>query len=228
MTELASLTDVVRRAWAEPSGAPSARLSDGAAWPAAPDDRSVHLRDGATSSAPNSRIGPSSTPHGQPARLLLIDGPSGSGKSTLADELHASLSDTGAILIRMDEIYPGWSGLDEATTILARDVLAHWRHGEPAGHALWDWRADARAGWRDIPPRHPLIVEGCGAASGWVDDPATVLLWVEASDDTRKRRALERDAGTFDAHWEMWDAQWRRFLARADYRARADAVIRTD
>ena len=181
MTDLASLADLVRRAWAA-SGAP----------------------------------------------LLLIDGPSGSGKSTLADELHASLSDTGAILIRMDEIYPGWSGLEEATTILARDVLAPWRHGEPAGHALWDWAADATAGWRDIPPGHPLIVEGCGAASGWTDDPATVLVWVEASDETRKRRALCRDGGTFDAHWEMWDAQWRHYLARADYRARADADIRTD
>jgi hypothetical protein len=228
MTDLASLADLVRRAWAEPSGAPAARPGDGAAWAAAPDDRSARLRHGATASAPNSRTGSSSTPHGPAARLLLIDGPSGSGKSTLADGLHASLSDTGAILIRMDEIYPGWSGLEQATTILARDVLAPWRHGEPSGHALWDWAVDAPAGWRDIPPGHPLIVEGCGAASGWADDPATVLAWVEASDETRKRRALDRDAGTFDAHWEMWDAQWRRYLARADYRARADAVIRTD
>lgn len=181
MTDLASLTDLVRRAWAAP--------------------------------------GPG---------VLLIDGPSGSGKSTLADELQASLADTGAILIRMDEIYPGWGGLDEATTILARDVLSPWRRGEPSGHALWDWAADRQSGWRDIPAGHPLIVEGCGAASGWAGDPATVLVWVEASDDTRKRRALARDAGTFDAHWEMWDAQWRRYLAGADYRARADAVIRTD
>jgi hypothetical protein len=228
MTGLASLADLVRRAWAEPSGAPFARLSAGAAWAAAPGAPSARLRDGATSSAPTSRSGPSSAPPGSAARLLLIDGPSGSGKSTLADEVHASLSDTGATLIRMDEIYPGWSGLEQATTILARDVLAPWRLGEPAGHALWDWVADAPAGWRDLPPGHPLIVEGCGAASGWADDPATVLVWVEASDVTRKRRALDRDAGTFDEHWEMWDAQWRHYLARADYRARADAVIRTD
>ncbi|WP_445997500.1 AAA family ATPase [Okibacterium fritillariae] len=181
MTDLASLTDLVRRAWAAP--------------------------------------GPG---------VLLIDGPSGSGKSTLADELQASLSDTGAILIRMDEIYPGWVGLDESRTILARDVLSPWRRGEPSGHALWDWAADRQSGWREIPAGHPLLVEGCGAASGWTSDPATVLVWVEASDDTRKRRALARDAGTFDAHWEMWDAQWRHYLARADYRARADAVIRTD
>lgn len=211
MSDLVPVADLVRRAWAASSGNRSARAAGGEA-----------------SSTPPSRTPWSSTQHVPAPRLLLIDGPSGSGKSTLADELRASLSDTGAILIRMDEIYPGWSGLDEATTILARDVLAPWRRGEPSGHPLWDWAADRRAGWRDIAPAHPLIVEGCGAASGWTRDPASVLVWVEASDDTRKRRALERDAGGFDDHWEMWDAQWRSYRARDDYRGLSDAVIHTD
>ena len=45
--------------------------------------------------------------------VILIDGPSGAGKSTLADRLIAAWpTDAAPQLVRLDDVYPGWGGLD--------------------------------------------------------------------------------------------------------------------
>ena len=56
-----------------------------------------------------------------PNPVVLIDGPSGAGKSTLADALvaHWPRPNTPQ-LVRMDDIYPGWDGLDAAIDHLHR------------------------------------------------------------------------------------------------------------
>jgi hypothetical protein len=43
---------------------------------------------------------------------------------------------------------------------------------------------------------------------------ADLALWVDADDAARKRRALARDDGGFDAHWNMWQAQFEEHVAR--------------
>ena len=50
--------------------------------------------------------------------VVVIDGPSGSGKSTFATRLAEA---TGAGLLRLEDMYPGWDGLDEGAQRLVVD-----------------------------------------------------------------------------------------------------------
>jgi uridine kinase len=163
---------------------------------------------------------------GQAAPIVLIDGPSGAGKSTLADELVGSwpLADTPE-LVRLDDIYPGWDGLDAASEQVVVDLLDPLRRGEPAGWWRHDWLADRRAEWHEVTQGTPLIIEGCGSLSAASARLADLAVWLDADDVIRKRRALERDAGAFDAHWDEWQAQFERFVAREAPRARAALVL---
>ncbi|MDO4915341.1 hypothetical protein [Corynebacterium sp.] len=94
----------------------------------------------------------------EPGSTVLIDGLSGSGKTTLAKYLAEA---TGARVIHCDEFYPGWSGLMEASRIVADCVLAL----ADAGYRRWDWTVDGPGEWVAVDPGEPLIVEGVGAVT---------------------------------------------------------------
>jgi len=165
--------------------------------------------------------------------LVLVDGPSGSGKSTLADALvrdgdAAAHLPPGAQLLRLDDVYPGWDGLEAASRHLEQHVLPGMRPGGRPRWRRWDWAADAPAEWHDLDPDRPVVVEGCGSLTRAAAALATHRIWVEADDDVRRARAIARDGASFAVEWERWDAQWRAHVAREDPRALADAVVRTD
>ncbi|MFC6355291.1 ATP-binding protein [Luethyella okanaganae] len=147
--------------------------------------------------------------------VVLIDGPSGAGKSTLADRLVDEWP-TGARpqLVRLDDIYPGWDGLDAASELLVDELLEPRSRGASAGWRRFDWAADRPAEWHEIDPARSLLVEGCGALSIRSSAFADIRIWITADDAVRKVRALARDGGSFDAHWDSWQAQWERFVAR--------------
>ncbi|WP_296103813.1 hypothetical protein [uncultured Corynebacterium sp.] len=94
----------------------------------------------------------------EPGSTVLIDGLSGSGKTTLAKYLAEA---TGTRVIHCDEFYPGWSGLMEASRIVADSVLAR----ADAGYRRWDWTVDGPREWVGVDPAEPLIVEGVGAVT---------------------------------------------------------------
>jgi uridine kinase len=165
--------------------------------------------------------------------LVLVDGPSGSGKSTLADALvrdgdPAALLPPDAQLLRLDDVYPGWDGLEDASRHLERHVLPEMRPGGRPRFRRWDWVADAPAEWHDLDPARPLVVEGCGSVTRASSALATHRIWVEADDAVRRARAIARDGEAFAVEWERWDAQWRAHVAREDPRDLADRVVRTD
>ncbi|GAB3605972.1 AAA family ATPase [Conyzicola nivalis] len=151
--------------------------------------------------------------------MLLIDGRSGSGKTELARAIVAG-SPT-AQLVRLDDLYPGWGGLEEGSRVVRDDILASdtpsWRR--------WDWELGRHAEWHDIDPSRPLVIEGCGALSRDNRRLATFGIWVALDAATRKRRALERDGSTYAPHWDEWAAQEDAFLTRENPAAHADAVI---
>ena len=147
--------------------------------------------------------------------VLLIDGPSGAGKSTLADAVLAAWPGPVApILVRLDDIYPGWGGLDAAVEQIGTRVLEPRRSGEPAAWQRHDWVVDAPAEWHDVDPGRPLIVEGCGALARAHTRLSDVRVWLDADDGIRKQRALERDGGVFEAHWDQWQRDWERYRKR--------------
>jgi uridine kinase len=153
-----------------------------------------------------------------PADRILIDGRSGSGKTELAALLFARWPEMQ--LVRLDDVYPGWDGLEAGSRHVAESVLAarpRWRR--------WDWAADALAEWHDLDPHRPIVVEGCGALSRANRRRADLGVWVELDDVRRKERALSRDGALYEPHWDRWAAQEERFLHREHSRELADVVV---
>lgn len=153
--------------------------------------------------------------------VVLIDGRSGSGKTTIAAELVADWPQ--AQLVRLDDIYPGWDGLEQAVTAVVHDVLAPVR---PRWRA-WDWARSTPGLWHPLDPHRPLIVEGVGALSSSSRALATFAVWVDADAATRRHRAIQRDGDAYAPHWERWAAQEDAFIAREHPESLADLVLRT-
>ncbi len=151
-----------------------------------------------------------------PARRVLIDGRSGSGKTELARALVDGWP--GAQLVRLDDLYPGWDGLDEASASVASILGTHrWR--------AWDWAADAPGTWHELEASRPLVIEGVGAISSTSVGLVDVTVWVELDGETRKLRALLRDGEAYAPFWDRWAAQELAFMAREKPRALADIEV---
>jgi len=155
----------------------------------------------------------------QPRPVVLIDGRSGSGKTTLATALVAQWPD--AQLVRLDDLYPGWDGLDAGSAQVADSILAP----VDPGWRAWDWASGGPGSWHPIDPHRPVVVEGAGSLSRRNRALATFGVWVELDASTRKRRALDRDGETYAPHWDRWAAQEDAFIAREHPRVLADVVI---
>jgi len=149
-------------------------------------------------------------------RIVLIDGGSGSGKTDLAARLAPAM---GAQLVRLDDLYPGWDGLDAGSVMVYSDVLraSRWRR--------WDWVTGGPAEWHDLDSHLPLVIEGCGALSRASRALAGYGIWVELDEPTRKARALARDGDAYAPHWDRWAEQERVFFARERPDLLADLIL---
>lgn len=154
----------------------------------------------------------------EPRPVVLIDGGSGSGKTTLAAALAPALN---ARLVRLDDFYPGWDGLESASRAVSDDVLASVN----PGWRRWDWTTETTAEWHGIDPSLPLVIEGSGCLSRANRRRASFGIWVELDAPTRKRRALARDGESYLPHWDRWAAQERVFAHREHPRQLADLVL---
>jgi len=153
--------------------------------------------------------------------VVLIDGGSGSGKTTLAAALAPALD---AQLVRLDDVYPGWDGLESASAAVHDQMLdaasPRWRR--------WDWVSGDAAEWHTLDPTRPLVIEGSGCLSRANRAAATFGIWVELDEPTRRRRALERDGDAYAPHWDRWAGQEREFGIRERPWALADVVLDDD
>lgn len=160
--------------------------------------------------------------------VILIDGPSGSGKTDLALRIAAEWTGTDRPqLLHLDDVYPGWDGLEAASRHITDAVLVPLRAGAPARWQRYDWAAGRPAEWHELSDAHPLIIEGCGALSRANAALADLRIWVETGDDERRRRALARDGELYEREWDRWEAQWREFVRREDPRALASVIVPT-
>lgn len=157
--------------------------------------------------------------------VVVIDGPSGSGKSTFATRLATA---SGAGLLRLEDMYPGWDGLDEGAQRLVDDVLAPLARGEQATIRRWDWFAMRECAREPLATDPLLVIEGVGAGSRAAAPFISLLLWLEADTEERYTRAIARDGEMYLGHWDRWAAQEQVTFAREATRDRADRVYRTD
>ena len=153
--------------------------------------------------------------------VVLIDGRSGAGKTVLAEALVPRLQ---AQLVSLDELYPGWEGLEAGSDAVHETVL---RTSDP-GWTRWDWAAARPAELHPLDPGLPIVIEGCGALSRVNRTLATFAIWIEVDADERRRRSSARDHGRFDRYWQLWATQEDAFIARENPRALADLVIAED
>ena len=158
-----------------------------------------------------------------PPAVVLIDGRSGAGKSTLASLILEVVPE--ARIIRLDNIYPGWHGLEAARDHLREKVLEPLARGQAARWQRWDWAARAPAEWVTVDPVAPLIVEGVGALSAQTRALARFAVWVDLDTALRKERALSRDGDGFAPHWDQWARDEYTFIERERPREHADMII---
>jgi cytidylate kinase len=149
--------------------------------------------------------------------IVLVDGGSGSGKTTFAQRLAAELD---AQLVRLDDIYPGWDGLQQASAHVHEHVL-----GSDSRYRGWDWVAEVPADWHSVDRERALVIEGSGSLSRANRERATFGIWIELDESTRKRRALDRDGDRYAPHWDRWAAQEAVFRSRERPELLADLVI---
>jgi hypothetical protein len=161
------------------------------------------------------------------APVVLVDGPSGAGKSSLADLLMREWPAAGVPrLVRMDDLYPGWDGLDAGSAALGRELLLPLHRTGTGRWRRWDWVAERPADWVEVSGSEPLIVEGCGTLARANVAAADLALWLDADDTLRKRRALDRDGETFAVNWDRWQAEFDAYLVRE--RPRESAALLLD
>jgi hypothetical protein len=157
-----------------------------------------------------------------PVRLVCVDGPAGSGKTTLAGRLASA---TGGSVVHLDDLYGGWSGLDDVWDRVEDQLLGPLSRGEDACFQRFDWEAGRFAEWRTVPLPGVLVLEGCGSAPRAVGDRAVLVAWVEAPEAVRLRRGLERDGEHMRDEWLRWMRLEAEHFAREGTKERADVRV---
>ena len=124
-------------------------------------------------------------------------------------------------LVRMDDLYPGWQGLEDGSLHIHDFVITasvrRWQR--------WDWAESEAAEWHVLDPKRPILIEGCGALSRANRALAAYAVWVELDEVTRRARVRERDGDTWYDHWDEWAAQEAAFIERENPQDLADSVI---
>ena len=158
-------------------------------------------------------------------RLVGVDGPSGSGKSTLAARLAARAS---APVVQMDD-FVSWSDFAGWWPRFERQVLIPLVSGADAHYQVRDWANDeygtSLGGWKTLAWAPLVILEGVTCTRLAAATRLACSIWVEAPQDVRLQRGLERDGTDHRQLWLSWMAVEREFFASDGTRARADLRV---
>lgn len=170
---------------------------------------------------------------GRRVRVVSVEGHSGSGKSTVAERVRRELAESGepVATLTMEDLYPGWEGLERAPELLRTWVLEPLAEGRPPAWRRYDWELGAfEDRWRSLPEElaggGTLLVEGCGSGASAVHESIDVLVWVAAPDHLRRARLDSReDADLYAPFRAVWARQEEALYRRDHPRERADLVV---
>ncbi len=158
--------------------------------------------------------------------LIAIDGRSGAGKTTLALDLAVLLREHHTVSVfHLEDIYPGWDGLEDGVTRYVDEVLGPLSEGRPARWTAWDWDSDQDGPLRVTSPAEVVLLEGVGSAAAAARLRLDAVVWVEADATVRRNTALERDGATYAPFWQRWADQESAWLRIDDPAGAADVVV---
>lgn len=158
--------------------------------------------------------------------IIAIDGRSGAGKTTLAVELAARLRNHHKVsLFHLEDIYPGWNGLTAGIERYVSTVLTPLSRGDRAIWTSWDWEKHYDGDTRVTLPAEIVIIEGVGAAAAEARPLLSAVIWADSPDDVRRKRALDRDGGTYEPFWDQWAGQEDAWLSGDDVPGQADIRV---
>lgn len=158
---------------------------------------------------------------------VIIDGRSGGGKTTIARRLADEWPRAGERpqLVALDSFYPGWDGLEEATHLTREWLLIPRAAGIEGRWRRYDWGVLSFAEEHIVALDRPLIIEGSGALTRAARKLADLGVWIDAPEESRRRRAIARDGDTYAPHWDRWAAQEAAHIAAHEPRAVADLAF---
>jgi uridine kinase len=157
------------------------------------------------------------------SRLVAIDGPAGSGKTTLAARV---AEQSGARVVRMDDLYPGWEGLGHVDPEV-HALLDPLSQDHAGSYRRYDWDAGQYAETHLVDPAPLLVLEGVGSGNRSWRHLVTTLVWVQAEGPVRLARGLDRDGQHLRSLWLRWMEDEARLFAAEQTRAHADLVFDT-
>ncbi len=158
--------------------------------------------------------------------LIAVDGRSGAGKTTLALELAALLRRHRSVgVFHLEDIYPGWNGLEDGRRRYWETVLEPLSRGLSARWTAWNWTADTDGERRVTEPAEVVILEGVGAADAAARQLLDAVIWIEADAGQRRTRAIARDGAGYEPYWDTWAGQEQKWLAADDVAGAADIVV---
>jgi hypothetical protein len=155
-------------------------------------------------------------------RLVAVDGYGGAGKSTFAARLAAALG--GAAVVHTDDFATGAPGV-EWWPRLEREVIVPLSAGATARYRRWDWDRGRLAEWRVVEPMPAVVIEGVSSARRAAADRLAYAIWVDAPEQLRLARGLERDGKEARASWDAWMAEEDAHFAQDGTRSRCDLVV---
>lgn len=159
--------------------------------------------------------------------FIAIDGRSGSGKSTFASDLAQQLAATASVaVLRLEDLYHGWHGLSHACDLYPR-LLPTLLRGEKVTFPTWDWAADSLGAQQSFSPAEIVIIEGVGALHDQAIQYIDFGIWLDAPEQFRRERALDRDGQTYTPYWAMWAEQEATYLTANSPEQHAHLVINT-
>ena len=109
---------------------------------------------------------------------------------------------------------------------LAEWVLEPLAAGRPGRYQRYDWGLGKYAERHTVPLADFLVVEGCGSASLSTEPYSPLVVWIEASDEVRLERGLERDGAALEPAWREFMRTERAHYA--EHRTRERAHVRLD
>ncbi|WP_298254238.1 aminodeoxychorismate synthase component I [uncultured Arthrobacter sp.] len=158
--------------------------------------------------------------------LIAVDGRSGAGKTTLTLELAALLREHHSVAVfHLEDIYPGWDGLDDGVVRYVEHVLQPLHSGQRAVWTAWDWEQGTDGEQRTTPAAEIVLLEGVGAAAALARPLLDAAIWIEADAQVRRRTAIQRDGDAYAPFWQRWADQEDRWLAGDDPAQSADVVV---